>query len=633
MTNQIDIPELLESVHLTEAGDMEFKSARGGLPGSLWPTYSAMSNTQGGHILLGVEADGSVSGLPEPSRTKQDLWNTLNNRGKVSLNLLAEDDVRLELVKEKSVLVIHVPRATRYQRPVFIGQNPLTGAYRRNFEGDYHCSEEEVGRMLSDRSEEPADSRIPEGFGLEDLDSSSLQQYRQRLSSRAPTHPWLSEDERGLLAKLGGWRRDRQTGREGVTIAGLLMFGKIETIQSPEAVPQFMVDYRERISPDPQVRWTDRLTIDGTWQANLFQFYLKVFQRLSSDVKMPFQLNADLFRMGETIVHEAIREALVNALIHADYRGQGGVVIEKYRDRLELSNPGSLLLSIEQLFRGGVSECRNKGLQQMFLMIGAGEKAGSGIDKIRQGWLSQHWRLPRIQERFQPDRVKIILPFISMMPEETLQLLRTSFGSPFDHLGKVEVQALVTAALEGEVSNARLREITEEHPSDLTRVLQKMAREGFLRQFSQGRWSTYRIPEGRLPGQKDSIHKRIDSIHNELDSIHKSEDSMHKPGSSFQWDSSLRLDEMPPDQLEALKKQAQLAREHSRLKPSDMRQMIETLCAGRYLTVVQLAELLKRDPVALRSRFLKSMVRSGVLQLRYPDRPNRPDQAYTKVAP
>jgi ATP-dependent DNA helicase RecG len=58
--------------------------------------------------------------------------------------------------------------------------------------------------------------------------------------------------------------------------------------------------------------------MDGTWPGNLFQFYLRIVQKLSADLKLPFQLNADLFRKGETVVHEAIREALDNALIHAD---------------------------------------------------------------------------------------------------------------------------------------------------------------------------------------------------------------------------------------------------------------------------------------------------------------------------
>lgn len=137
------------------------------------------------------------------------------------------------------------------------------------------------------------------------------------------------------------------------------------------------------------------MTVDGTWCANLYQFYIGVFQRLSRDLKLPFRLRSDLFRAGETVVHEAIREALVNALIHADYQGQGGIVIEKYPDRFEFSNPGSLLVSLEQLMRGNISECRNKALQTMFMMIGGRRKpapawirssgAGSLSIGVRQG--------------------------------------------------------------------------------------------------------------------------------------------------------------------------------------------------------------------------------------------------------
>jgi ATP-dependent DNA helicase RecG len=282
---------------------------------------------------------------------KQDFWNLANNRGKVSTNLLANDDVTIETLDGHPVIVVRIPRATRRQRPVYVGQNPIDGTYRRYQEGDYKCSPDEVGRMLADQSEDPADGLILDHFGLGDLDPESLAQYRNRFSARAPAHPWLALDQRGLLEKLGGWRTDRATGQQGLTVAGLLMFGKDEAIRDPSAVPQYHVDYRERLSDDSEVRWTDRLTVDGTWTANLFQFYQRVLSRLFDGLKVPFQLQPDMFRKDETLVHEAIREALVNALIHADYRGMGGVVIEKYRDRITLANPGSLLLPIEQLFR------------------------------------------------------------------------------------------------------------------------------------------------------------------------------------------------------------------------------------------------------------------------------------------
>jgi ATP-dependent DNA helicase RecG len=396
----IDPLDVLVQLDWTEGDDLEFKSAQGGLPKSLWETYSAMANSHGGVILLGVEDNGRVSGVREPKKLKKAFWDTVNNRGKVNLNLCSDADLAEVPNPSGLILAIRVPQATRYQRPVFLGQNPLTGTYRRNYEGDYRCTEQEIGRMLSDRAEAPADSRLLEGFGLDDLDLPSLHQYRQRLASHKPTHPWLSEDDVGLLTKLGGWRRDRSTGTEGLTVAGLLMFGRDETLR--EGVPGYHIDYRERLSNEPAERWSDRLTADGTWHSNLFQFYLRVAGRLVADLKLPFQLSADLFRKGETEVHEAIREALTNALIHADYNGQGGIVVEKLSDGFEFSNPGTLLISFDQLLRGNVSECRNKALQTMFMLIGAAEKAGSGVDKMRRGWASQHWRSPILREQVQP---------------------------------------------------------------------------------------------------------------------------------------------------------------------------------------------------------------------------------------
>ena len=211
MTNKSIVPinpiDILIQLNWAEGDGLEFKSARGGLPKSLWETYSAVANSHGGVSLFGVEDDGRISGVREPHKLKKVFWDTVNNRGKVSCNLCSDTDLAEVQHADGLVLAIRVPQATRYQRPVFLGQNPFIGTYRRNDEGDYCCTEQEVGRMLSDRAEEPADSRILDGFGMEDLDLPSLEQYRQRLASHKPTHPWLSEDDKGLLTKLGGWRR------------------------------------------------------------------------------------------------------------------------------------------------------------------------------------------------------------------------------------------------------------------------------------------------------------------------------------------------------------------------------------------------------------------------------------------
>lgn len=594
-----------------EGTDTEFKSARGGLPGSLWETYSAMANTQGGTIVLGVaERDGQLhwEGVPDAAQLRTVLWNQLNDRQKISRNLLTDGDVRTVAEQGRQYVVVQVPRASRRDRPVYVGQNPLSGTFRRAEEGDYRCSDDEVRRMLADQADTPADAQIVEHFGIRDFDPETVKQYRNRFASRDPDHPWLSEDDTGLLGKLGALRRDRATAVEGATVAGLLMFGTFGALR--EALPAYHVDYRERLSSDPAVRWTDRLVPDGTWESNLFQFFQRVVQRLSADLKIPFQLDRALYRKDDTIVHEALREAVVNALIHADYRGQGGIVIERYADRIELSNPGSLLVSREQLLRGSVSECRNKGLQLMFQMIGGGEKAGSGMDKIRAGWRSQHWRSPKVEETVQPDRVRLVLPMVSLIPPDVEAELRERFGRRFATLDATAVQAVVTAKVEGAVTNGRMQEITGAHPKDITVVLQSLVREGFLEQQNQRRWASYRLAGDSLQSSPQS----------EEDSPQSAGDSPRIGAGADRW-------------APALWAAAEPARRKSKLPAAQMRALIERLCATGWLTTRQLGELLARDADNLQSRFLTAMVREGRLQLRYPDVPNRPDQAYRTAIP
>ncbi len=82
------------------------------------------------------------------------------------------------------------------------------------------------------------------------------------------------------------------------------------------------------------------------------------------------------------------------------------------------------MISLDLLWAGNISECRNKALQTMFTQIGIAEKAGSGADKILQGWKSQQWRQPNVQEITQPDRVQWTLPMVSLIPQESLDRLK-----------------------------------------------------------------------------------------------------------------------------------------------------------------------------------------------------------------
>jgi ATP-dependent DNA helicase RecG len=251
------------------------------------------------------------------------------------------------------------------------------------------------------------DTHILEDSGLGDLDETSFYEFRTSFAATKPKHPWLALDDKALLEQLGCWRKNRGSGTYGLTLAGLLMFGKHEAIIAPNAAPNYFVDYRDyREQQTPGDPWSDRLFPDGTWEANLFQFSRRSWARLTADLDVPRPLKPEQ-RIEETLVHLALREAVVNALVHTDYGTPGGIVLERYRERVVMENPGLLMVSPEQLRRGGVSFCRNKLLQRMFMLIGACDQAGAGVRRIQDGWASQLWPEPRLSTQTQPDRIRL----------------------------------------------------------------------------------------------------------------------------------------------------------------------------------------------------------------------------------
>jgi ATP-dependent DNA helicase RecG len=265
-------------------------------------------------------------------------------------------------------------------------------------------------------SQSPGDGRILEGFGLDDLDGASISEYRDRFVAAKPKHPWLALDDNALLQQLGCWRKDRDTGAHGLTLAGLLMFGKHEAIVAPGAAPRYLVDYRDYREQKSADTWSDRLFPDGTWEANLFQFFVRSWPKLTESLKAP-RTPAATQQHDTTPVHVALGEAVVNALVHSDYSTPGGIVFERHAERILIENPGTLLVSHEQLRRGGVSQCRNRSIQRMFMMIGGCDQAGAGYRRIREGWRSQFWPEPNLSTQEQPNRIRLDFVMRSVVSE------------------------------------------------------------------------------------------------------------------------------------------------------------------------------------------------------------------------
>lgn len=149
--------------------------------------------------------------------------------------------------------------------------------------------------------------------------------------------------------------------------------------------------------------------------------------KIIKDVKIPFVMEGGN-RIDDTPVHKALREALANCLINADYYGTRGVVIKKDQNQIIFENPGYIRTGKEQMRKGGESDPRNKTLMKMFNLVNIGERFGSGVPNIFNTWEDQGWKEPVIEERFDPDRTILTLEFVDKTNKEKTAK-KTSEGS------------------------------------------------------------------------------------------------------------------------------------------------------------------------------------------------------------
>lgn len=494
----INSEEILELLKYGERITLECKDSHNEISKSVWETYSSFANTCGGVILLGIEENVSEKDIKKrftftdvknPEVRLKEFWNTINS-SKVSANILLDDNVGYCDVHGHTVLWIEVPQADYKHKPVYINENPMKGSYKRNHEGDYHCTEEEVKAMLRDASDSGIDGGLLDGFTMDDIDRNTLKAYRIEYEHHNPDHVWNSVDDKEFLRNLGGYTVDRTTKREGLTAAGLLMFGKGLAIR--ERFDNIRMDYLDQTNIMPGVRWSDRLTYDGSWENNLYNFIKRILPKLVSELKRPFKLEG-MVRVDDTAVHKAVREAAVNMIIHADYHSTGILKVIKYEDGFLFSNPGNLKLPVQAIYEGGHSIARNPKLQNMFRMIGLGDNIGSGFPTILKAWGEENWRQPDLYDDQELHQVELRLWMVSLMPIECTEYLNHTFGTAYQNLQAEEQIILATAYLEEKVSNARLQSVLGMHSIEVGRLLVDLVEKNMLIAERRGRWTTYQI--------------------------------------------------------------------------------------------------------------------------------------------
>lgn len=303
-------------------------------------------------------------------------------------------------------------------------------------------------------------------------------------------------------------------------------------------------------------------------------------------------------RRDEGAIHEALREAFANSIIHADYRGQGGIVIKKYPDRFLFVNPGYMLVPLEQYYKGGCSVPRNTTIQTMFSLLGYGEKAGSGSLRIMSAWASAHWRKPFISMTNRPDRVCLDLKMEVLLPKDSLEHLEYIFGKDVRNMYGDALVILSTAEIEGVVSNLRLQGLLNKHSSEISIMLKDLCSQGYLNPENKGRWTSYHSNKG-IGLKQGSLFENLDGHLNE------------------------KMDTSD-------KKDGHLGRNMQEIKSSELKSYIVEICSSRYLTIEEIAVKTRRTSKYLKNKIVSQLLKDGLLERLYPTTPNHPNQAYKK---
>ncbi len=377
--NTMNKEELIQKLKDIEWEDFEVKEAVSEIPKSSWETVSAFSNTSGGWIVFGVSKRGKeyeIIGVEHPEKIEQDFTTVLRGQ-KFNQKIIGE--CKKYAFGPKTVLAFYIPHAKK--KPVYFDN--MKNSFIRSGSGDQRLTELEVDSLYRDSSFGTKDRELT-NLTIKDLNKDSIKRYRTYLHNIKPEHQYNTLTDEEFLTKI------RAIDNSKATIAGLLVFGTEDSIG--KYFSDFKIDYLEIFGTsyeDAKKRYEFRLSD----YPNIYEYFFAIYERIIKKIDVPFKLKG-AFRDENQPQVKAIREALVNLLIHSDYFSQMKPRIRVFLNRIEFFNPGALPKPYEELQNGDISLPRNPIITRIFRVIDLAENAGYGFDKMFKGWKSHYSKAP-----------------------------------------------------------------------------------------------------------------------------------------------------------------------------------------------------------------------------------------------
>ena len=617
--------ELLESLTLLDENErIEAKRAQD-VGKSLLETICAFANEpgmDGGWLLLGVAPDEqalfpgyAVEGVTDPDKLSADIASQCAS----VFNMPLRVDIRTESLEGKPVIVVSVPEAAPQAKPIYFKSTGLPrGAFRRIGSTDQRCTEDDLEALYASRQHESFDAGLVAGAELDDLDEKVIADYRAARAEANPDAEELRWADLELLQALNAVRRDA-SGAWKPTVAGLLLFGTAVALR--RSFPMTRVDYirvpgREWV-PHPERRF-DTVEL----RAPMFSLLRRIQAAILDDLPKSFGLEeGQLQRSDQPVIPlRALREVLVNALMHRSYRAHAPVQVIRYANRLEIRNPGFSLKSRDHLGEPG-SMSRNPHIAAVLHETRFAETKGSGIRAIREAMDKAGLVPPLFESDRGQDQFSVFFFFHHFLGEEDLRWL----GQFRDlHLGNEDARALVVAREAGGIDNATYRALNKVDTLTASNALRRLRDAGLLSQQGKGSATWYQ-PTGKLT-KTDGLSSDLGALSSKPEGLSSNPGALSSNpealSSNLAPARAALLNELPGELA------ARVGEIGQRHQPDRVRDLVVDLCAHRSWRVDELALLLQRNPEFIRQSYLRPLLAQQRIAMTLPDTPNSPLQAY-----
>ena len=428
--------------------EIEIVELKAEIVGDICKEVIAFANTKGGTLYIGVSNDGSVVGVKNTDQVILQLNNMIRDSIKPDVTMFVHYET--QRITDKDIIVVTIQKGT--DRPYYLGSKGLkpSGVYVRNGTSSDPATDTAIRKMIKETDGDSFESMraLEQNLSFEAAEKQFKKQNIPFDSAKMQTLGMISSD--GIYSNVALLLSDQCASTiKAATFAG-----------------------------DDKGTFQDRREFGGS----LFQQMEELYSYLDmhNQIKATFD---GLYRIdARDYPEEALREALLNSLVHRDYSFSASTLVSVYNNRIEFVSVGGLPTGIElDDIMLGLSVCRNPKLAAVFYRLRLIEAYGTGMPKIMKAYAGAEVK-PKIE--VSSNAFKITLPNRNTTSNKAEMPVGVPKGD--------EKLILDFIRSNGHIVRSDVDQLLDVSQATANRILKRMVAEGLIYQDGNGRKTKYR---------------------------------------------------------------------------------------------------------------------------------------------